>query len=271
MRHAFPGETDPAPRVPAAAWDAAKVLLAAAAMAWLAYRGATELGYNWQWHRVGEYLFFSREGRLHAGPLVQGLFVTLRIVGASLLLAFGLGLFTALLRRSSFFSARLLARAYMELVRNTPLLIQIFFVYFVVARVFSVSRFWSAVWALSLFEGAYMSEIFRAGIASIARGQWEAAASLGLSPFQAYVHVILPQAVRRVLPPLTSQTVSLVKDSALVSTIAVYDLTMQARSVVSETFLAFEVWFLVAAMYLAVTVSLSVAAQAMERRLKVRT
>jgi polar amino acid transport system permease protein len=122
---------------------------------------------------------------------------------------------------------------------------------------------------LSLFEGAYASEIFRAGIVSISRGQWEAGYSLGLNTFHTYRTIILPQAIRRILPPLTSQAISLIKDSALVSTIAIYDLTMQAQAIISETFLTFELWFTVAAMYLGVTLTLSVIVNKMERRFRV--
>ena len=134
-----------------------------------------------------------------------------------------------------------------------------------------ISRMASAILALSLFEGAYASEIFRAGIVSIRRGQWEAAYSLGLSSFDTYYSIILPQAVRRILPPLTSQAISLIKDSALVSTIAIYDLTMQAQAVIAETFLTFELWFTVAGMYLVVTITLSFIVSWMEHRFKVVT
>jgi polar amino acid transport system permease protein len=145
----------------------------------------------------------------------------------------------------------------LELIRNTPLLVQLFFIYFVFAPVLGIGRFTAGVLALSLFEGAYASEIFRAGIVSIDKGQWEAAHSLGLSAIHTYRYIILPQAIRRILPPLTSQAVSLIKDSALVSTVAIYDLTMQAQVIISETFLTFEVWFTVAAIYLVLTVVLS--------------
>jgi polar amino acid transport system permease protein len=123
--------------------------------------------------------------------------------------------------------------------------------------------------ALSLFEGAYASEIFRAGIVSIHKGQWEAAHSLGLSLYHTYRYIVLPQAIRRLLPPLTSQAISLIKDSALVSTIAVYELTMEGRMIVADTFLTFEIWFTVAAMYLVVTVILSLVVNIMEVRFKV--
>ena len=238
---------------------------------WFVAESTTRLGYNWQWYRVPRYIFSFQDNRFLAGPLLHGLKVTLQITGASFVLAFTIGLITALGRLSDSVLARMVARAYLEIVRNTPLLVQLFFIYFVLAPIFDLNRFLSAVLALSLFEGAYASEIFRAGIVSIHRGQWEAAYSLGLKGTDTYRRIILPQAVRRVLPPLTSQGVSLVKDSALVSTIAVYDLTMRGQEIIAETYLAFELWFTIAAMYLAITVTLSSVVAVMEKRLKVAT
>jgi polar amino acid transport system permease protein len=167
---------------------------------------------------------------------------------------------------SDSFVGKTVARGYLEIIRNTPLLVQLFFIYFVLGPVLGIGRFASGVLALSLFEGAYASEIFRAGIVSIDKGQWEAAHSLGLSMIHTYRYIILPQAIRRIAPPLTSQAVSLIKDSALVSTVAIYDLTMQAQVIISETFLTFEVWFTVAAIYLVLTVVLSVTADILEHR-----
>jgi polar amino acid transport system permease protein len=236
---------------------------------WLVADGTSELGYNWQWYRVPQYIFSFDNGRFIAGPLLQGLEVTLEITGVSFVLAFTIGLITALCRLSGSVMARMVARGYLELIRNTPLLVQLFFMYFVLSPVFGLSRFLSAVLALSLFEGAYASEIFRAGIVSIHKGQWEAAHSLGLSTWDSYRWIILPQAVRRVLPPLTSQAVSLVKDSALVSTIAVYDLTMRGQEIIAETYLAFELWFTIAAIYLTITVTLSFLVSVMEKRIRV--
>jgi polar amino acid transport system permease protein len=241
-------------------------LLAAVAVALMA-AATGRLGYHWQWYRLPRYLAGSFEDGWEPGPLLAGLGVTFEVAGASLLLASAFGLIAALMRLSSSLTARFAARAYLELIRNTPLLVQLFFIYFVAAPIAGMNAFSSAVLALSLFEGAYASELFRAGILSIRREQWEAAFSLGLGRLKTYRLVILPQALRNILPPLTSQAISLVKDSALVSTIAIADLTMQAQSVVSETFLVFEVWFTVAAVYLAVTLSLSLAAGAMERRM----
>ena len=249
--------------------DILKFLLVIAFLTWLVARGTERLGYNWQWYQVPKYIFSLENKRLVAGPLIEGLFVTLKITGVSLVLSFSFGLITALFRLSASMVARYAARVYLEVIRNTPLLVQLFFIYFVISPVLDISRFTSAVLALSLFEGAYASEIFRSGIVSIPAGQWEAAYTLGLSKFDTYRAVILPQAIKRMLPPLTSQAVSLIKDSALVSAIAIYDLTMQARAIISETYLTFELWFTVAAIYLLVTATLSVTVSIMENRMRV--
>lgn len=239
-----------------------------ALFAWTLYAGSSELGYHWQWYRVPRYLFRLRDGAFVPGPLLLGLWVTVKLTLAGLVCSLAVGLTATLMRLSGSPVARLFSRTYLELVRNTPLLIQIFFIYFVLAPILDIGRFTAAVAALSLFEGAYASEIIRSGIVSIAKGQWEAAHSLGLSRTQAYVRVILPQAVRRILPPLTSQSVALIKDSALVSTIAVFELTMQGQQVIADTFLTFEIWFTVAAIYLLLTVSLTLLSGKLETRLR---
>jgi len=247
--------------------DISKFLLLIAVVVWLLIRGSGRLGYNWQWYRMTRYLYTFENGEFIPGLLLQGLEVTLQITGVSLILAFNIGLMTAFFRLSGSFLGKSLARLYLELIRNTPLLVQLFFIYFVLAPILDIQRFTAAVLALSLFEGAYASEIFRAGIVSIHRGQWEASYSLGLNTRQTYRHIILPQAVRRVIPPLTSQAVSLIKDSALVSTIAVYDLTMQGQIIIAETYLTFEVWFLIAAIYLLITVPLSLGVNLLNKRM----
>ncbi len=247
--------------------DWGKFLLFAGIAIWLLSTGTGGPGYQWQWYRVPRFLFTTEDGGWAAGPLLRGLLLTLQISVLSLLCMLILGLATALLRLSTSFTGRALARGYQELIRNTPLLIQIFFIYFVMAPVLDIGAFAAAVLALGLFEGAYAAEILRAGIVSIHRGQWEAAHSLGLGTFDTYRYVILPQAVRRVLPPLAGQAISLVKDSSLASTIAVYELTMQGQKIVSETFLVFEIWFTIAAIYLVMTLALSVAVRFLERRM----
>ena len=235
------------------------------------YRGASEQGYHWQWYRVTEYIFTTVDGKFHPGPLLQGLKVTLHITWISMILTYAFGLVTALLRLSDSIVGRTTARIYLELARNTPLIVQLFFIYFVVAPVIGMDRLFAAILALSLFEGAYASEIYRAGILSLPKGQWEACHALGLTTFDTYRKVILPQAIRRVLPPLTGQTVSLIKDSSLVSVIAVYEMTMQANAIVAETFLTFEIYFTIAGIYLFITVLLSRFVGFLEGKIKVQT
>ncbi len=252
-------------------WDSLKFFLTAGVLVAVLLIGSSNLNYNWQWYRTTRYLFSLNESGFSAGPLLLGLGITLQISAISLVLACLVGLLAALLRLSNSLVARAFARGYVELIRNTPLLVQIFFVYFVLSPVLGIDRFFSAVLALTLFEGAYASEIFRAGIVSIHKGQWEAAFSLGLNNIKTYRFIVLPQAIRRMLPPLTSQAISLVKDSALVSTIAIYDLTMKGQAIIAETYLVFEIWFIVAAIYLAVTLTLSLLINIMEKRLAIIT
>ena len=227
--------------------ETGQFLLFAAVVSAVIVVGTRNLQYRWEWFRVPRYLFQSGAQGLRPGVLLRGLAVTLQISGLGLLLAASIGLVTALFRLSRSYTANLLAQVYLESVRNTPLLIQLFLIYFVFAPILGLSPFWSAVLALSLFEGAYASEIIRGAVVSIPRHQWESCYSLGLTPADTYRFVVLPQALRRILPPLTGQAVSLVKDSALVSTIAISDLTMAGSATVSNTFLTFEIWFTVAA------------------------
>lgn len=230
--------------------------------------GYRNLEYNWQWYRVKPYLFVFENGIFTQGLLLKGLFITLKISFFGLIFSFLIGFLSAFARLSSSPVLRALSWFYVETIRNTPLLIQIFLIYFVISPVFDISAFLSAVIALSLFEGAYSSEIIRSGILSVPRGQYEAAQSVGLSVPAIYMKVIIPQMLRQTLPMLAGQSVSLIKDSALVSTISIYDLTMQGQRIVSETFLTFEIWFTVALCYLVITASLSFIIRQFESRLK---
>lgn len=249
-------------------FDIGQFLLLIILIFWFFNHSVQEMGYQWQWYQVPRYLYLWDDTGFVAGPLLRGLGVTVQISAISLVLAFSIGLITALLRLSNSVPGRVLSRVYLEVSRNTPLLIQLFFIYFVMGPILGLDRFWAAVLSLSLFEGAYASEIFRSGIVSVEKGQWEASHSLGLSFQHAYRFIVLPQAVRRILPPLANQAISLIKDSALVSTIAVYDLTMEAQALISETFLTFELWFTVALMYLVITISLSFLVSSLENRIE---
>lgn len=235
----------------------AQIVIVAGALYWLLQSGAEAMNYRWQWYRIPQYLWFVEDGEWFPAELLEGLRVTLEISAVSLLCTLAIGLITALLRLSDSIVGRALARGYIELIRNTPLLVQIYLLYFVFGPMLGLERFTTAVLALSLFQGAYTAEIFRAGLNSIDRGQFEASDSLGLSTFDKYRFVILPQVVRRILPPLTNEAVSLVKNSSIVSVMAIFDLTTEGRNIVADTAMPFEVWFTVAGIYLCVTLALS--------------
>ncbi|OLS61154.1 amino acid ABC transporter permease [Pseudomonas putida] len=202
-----------------------------------------------------------------AGPLAWGLWTTIWISVASGIAGLVIGLFAGLCRLSSNPTLRDLSTVYVELVRGTPLLVQIFIFYFFIGTVLNLSREFAGVAALALFTGAYVAEIVRAGVQSIAKGQSEAARSLGLNASQSMRHVVLPQAFKRVLPPLAGQFISLVKDTSLVSVIAITELTKSGREAITTSFSTFEIWFCVAGLYLLINLPLSHFASRLERRL----
>ncbi len=215
----------------------------------------------------GDTVGFVNEWRM--GPLMVGLWTTLWLSAVASVMALLLGLITGLCRISKNPALRGMAAIYVEFIRGTPLLVQIFIAYFFIGTVFNLNRNVAGVGALAIFAGAYVAEIVRAGIQSIPKGQMEAARSLGMNVFQAMVYIILPQALKRILPPLAGQFISLIKDSSLVSVIAITDLTKSGREIITSTFATFEVWLTVAAMYLIVTSVLSQLVFYMERRFAV--
>lgn len=213
----------------------------------------------------GDTLATVKEWRI--GPILEGVIVTIKISLWSLAIALALGLVIGLMRISSNPAIKKLSIVYIEIIRGTPLLVQIFIVYFFIGTVLDLERFTAGVIALSVFTAAYVAEIVRSGIQSIPKGQMEAARSLGMNYPKAMIYVILPQAFKQTLPPLAGQFINLIKDSSLVSVISITDLTKAGREVVSGSFAPFEVWFTVAALYLILTSSLSWAIQALEKKL----
>ena len=291
--------------------DMALLALLLAAGAWLAWRGAAQLDYHWNWNLVGQYLIrHDTEQGAQAGwvpgMLAQGLLVTLRLGLWSTLLALAIGTGMGLLRASPRLFRRMVARTYVEGVRNLPPLVLVFIFHFFVssqlgalaaplapliedaaallpptalawlARASAVLLappdqlpvFLSGVVILGLYEGAYITEIVRAGLEGVGRGQWEASASTGLTRRQQLCHVILPQAFRLIIPPLAGQFISTIKDSAILSVISIRELTFQGMELMAATYLTFEIWLTVAALYLMLTVVCSLAARHVERRLR---
>jgi polar amino acid transport system permease protein len=227
---------------------------------------------------------------------MQGLFTTLRLTVWSTLLAILFGFITGIMRSTPRLFNRLVGRTYVELIRNVPPLVLIFIFYFFVsdqilpllgAEDFIRSRspgtqkilgflfappalftaFLSGMFTVAIFQGAYITEIIRAGIQSIAKGQWEASYALGLSWQQQMTSIILPQALKRVLPPLANEFINTLKYSAIVSVISIQELTFQAMQVMAATHVTIEVWLTVTALYLVMCMMLSFGVQWLERRM----
>ncbi|MBL4831194.1 MAG: amino acid ABC transporter permease [Aliivibrio sp.] len=244
-----------------------QIIILFSSIVYIINSGAQVMGYSWQWDRVPDFILVYEDGEWWATELLSGLWVTMQISFFSLFATFLIGLITTLARVSSSISARLLSRLYIEIIRNTPLLVQIYILYFVLGPVIGLDRFTTAVLALALFQGAYTAEILRSGLNSIPTGQFEACRTLGLSSFSTYYYVILPQVIQRTLPPLTNEIVSLVKNSSIVSVMAIFDLTTEGRNIIADTAMPFEIWFTVAIIYLCLTVTISFFAAQLETKL----
>ena len=214
------------------------------------------------------------------GLLLIGLWLTLQLSLMATIFGVVIGVAGGLARISSNPALKWTIIVYVEIIRGSPLMVQILIWYFVLGTVINdllaaygmgrLSAFWYGVASLSCFAGAYVTEIVRAGIQSIHRGQTEAARSLGMTYAQCMQHIILPQALRRILPPLAGQFISLIKDSSLLGIIAIRELTKAAREAVSASLQPFEIYLVVAVLYLVLTFSLSMFVQHLERRSAVK-
>jgi len=232
--------------------------------------------------RVGEGDFISPGDTLglyeewRPGILLQGMWITLKVSVYSIVFGILIGLIGGIARLSSNPAFKWASITYVEIVRGSPLLVQIFIWYFVLATLINellkqygaaeIPALWYGVAALACFTGAYVTEIVRAGIQSIHRGQSEASRSLGMTYAQSMYYVILPQAMRRILPPLAGQFISLVKDSSLLGMIAIRELTKATREAITVSLQPYEFWFVCAIMYLVLTFALSMFVQYLERR-----
>lgn len=216
----------------------------------------------------GDYI--AKKSEKKVGPVLEGLWVTLKISFFAAILTFIIGIVVALMKLSSYQFLKDIATVYITIVRGTPLLVQIFLFYFIVANIFELDRFFAGVLALGIFFGAYMAEVLRGAIQSIDKGQLEAANSLGISKYQAMRYIILPQAFKRALPTLVGEMIALVKDSSLVSVISITDLTKVGREIVSNTFSPFETWIVVALVYLTITSTMSYMGHKLEKKMALK-
>jgi polar amino acid transport system permease protein len=230
------------------------VIAAYLGMVWLA---AARVDYDWNWQGVWEY----RE------MFLKGWLATVMISLAALVGSGLIGVVGAVCLQSRNLLLGAVVRVYVELIRGTPLLVQLLIGFYLVATAVGLeNRYVAGALILALFSGAYMVEIFRGGLAAIPRGQHDAAAAIGLSRWQSFSLVVLPQAARIVLPPVAGQLASLIKDSSLLSVIAISEFTLAAQEVNSFTYSSLESYLPLAAGYLMLTLPLSWAAGLLERR-----
>ncbi len=260
-------------------------------------RVETVLRYSWNWGHVMPFLAYVDEdtGKWVANLLLEGLIMTLRLAVIGIVVSAVIGVVMGLCRISDNLFLRMVSRTYVELVRNTPPLVFIFIFYFFLSgqlmpllgvddlarsdsetvqwfvRIVAgdpslFSNFVAGLICLSIFEGAYITEIVRAGIQSIPRGQWEAGKSMGLSRIDVMRYIILPQAVSRIMPPLANQFITLIKDSSIVSLISIQELTFMAVEVGVSTSRVFEVWILTAVMYFVICYACVIVFNWLEKR-----
>ena len=278
--------------------DAVIIVLVIALGVYVYWRIAYGLEYKGDWSVIPRFLVRrdAETGRPVANFLLIGLITTLKLSIWACLLATIAGFIMGMFRTSKNLFLRMVGRTYVELIRNLPPLVLIYIFYFFVVdqimpllgvEAFIRSRpenvkailavlfaqeslfvqFVSGVFTIAFFEGAYITEIVRAGIESVERGQSEAAYSLGLSWFDKMRFIILPQAIRRVLPPLANEFINTIKYSSLASVVSIQELTYMGKQVQVATRFIFEPWITVAVMYLILTLSLSLAVSRLEKRM----
>ena len=200
--------------------------------------------------------------------LLAGAVITVQITAISVGCGMLIGMFAGIARLAKIWPVRFLASVYVDFIRGTPLLVQIFIIYFALPLVLGqrIDPFIAAITACSINSGAYVAEIFRAGIQSIDKGQMEAGRSLGMSWGQTMCYVIMPQAFKRIIPPLGNEFIAMLKDSSLVSVIGFEELTRRGQLIIARTYGSFEIWLTVAFMYLVMTLTISRLVAYLERR-----
>ena len=228
------------------------VLLAAACFAVLQ-------ALSWNWSGVWAYREVFWRGWLN----------TIWISAAALALSILLGSLAALANRSRYPALRWFATGYVELVRGTPLLVQLLILFYVVGNAIGLEdRYLAGIIILAVFSGAYIAEMIRSGIDSVGKSQLESARAIGLTRWQTYRHVIFPQAIRNVLPPLAGQAASIIKDSSLLSILGIGEFTLAAQQVNSATYSTLESYLPLAIGYLALTLPVSLLARALEKKFR---
>ncbi|WP_432719183.1 amino acid ABC transporter permease [Pectinatus frisingensis] len=204
--------------------------------------------------------------------LLEGALITIKITVLSIIIGLAVGLLSGTVRISNIKFLRIAAMIYINFMRGTPLLVQLFFIYFALPLLtgLKISPFFSAIFTCGINSGAYIAEIFRAGIQSIDNGQMEAGRSLGLNWTQTMKLVIMPQAFKRVIPPLGNEFIALLKDSSLVSVIGFEELTRRGQLIIARTYGSMEIWLSVAIIYLIMTLTISRLVSYMETKFEIK-
>ena len=219
----------------------------------------SNMSYNFNWSQVYEY----------KQKFINGFIMTFIISFFALILSFLIGLFFAYAQNSKLIMLRFFARFYIELIRGTPLLVQILIFFYVFANNLGFeNRYIVGTFILAIFSGAYVCEIIRAAIESIEKEQFETSLSLGMTNYQMYRYIIFPQAFKRMLPSLTGQFASIIKDSSLLSIIAISEFTMNAQEVDSITYSTLESYIPLAIGYLILTYPISYYTKSLENKIK---
>lgn len=237
------------------AWWTIVTTLSLTAILFSLWNGFHSLDYDWDFKSLSEYVWLREENA--PGLLLHGLWGTLWVSAISIVLGSIIGFAGGIVLHAGNTLARSSVRVFVEIFRNTPVLVQLYVMYFVIASAFQMSAEQAGVATLSLFCGAYISELVRGTLTNLDKGPSDAALSLGLTQFQSVRYIVAPLALRRLMPSLVGQYVSLVKDSSLVSVISIVELTKSATNMVAISFRSFEVWFLVAVIYFAMNLMLS--------------
>lgn len=268
--------------------DLILIALIAAVIFYIIYRIRITIHYKWSWDIIPKYLFrFEEEkGRFVASTIMKGFMMTIKLSIWGIILGTLIGVVMGILRIQNGLFGRFIGRAYVDLIRNIPPIVLVFIFYFffssqildnlgfeeavlasspfiqqLIGVIFIdpklLNEFLSAALSIAIYEGAYITEIVRAGIESIPKGQWEAGHAIGLSHYAQFRHIILPQAFKNVLPPLSGQFISTIKDSAIVSVISVPELSFQGMQVMASTYATFETWIVITLLYFILTFSMS--------------
>lgn len=232
-------------------------VVAVAALIYLLWAGISDFDYRWRWRRAFKYVIDYKQGSWVIGPLLNGLITTIKISFYAILLALLIGVITVIARLSPLLSLRWLSTTYVNFIRVTPLLVQLYLFYFMLNNVIQIGRFESGVITLAVFEGAFIAEIIRSSVINVPQSQLDAANAVGLNRWQRWRLVLLPQALPLMLPALANVLVNLIKHSSIVTIIAVADLTDAARNLISQTFLALEIWLIVGGLYIAICLPLA--------------